>query len=395
MFFCKGGNRFFSGAAAGVFFVFMVFVYLLLMAGEGLAEKAGGDYGVDDSITIVAVGDIFLGERAVSFLDKKGAAYPYSMMGGVLKDADLAIGNLESPLTESEEPFMEKKYILKAPPSALASLKASGIDIFSLANNHMMDYGASALIETIELLDKEGLGYAGAGVDLAAARRPAIFQKEVDGDMVKIAVLSYSKTFPFEFYAKKDRAGTAPGYKKFLVKDIKAARAGADIVIVAFHWGAERMRLPKDYQRELAHLAIDSGAHVIIGHHPHVIQPVEVYKSGVIFYSLGNFVFGFYSPKEVGGIYASIVLTRQGTGHDAGYGIDSARVVPLEVDNRIVQFAPRPLEGLLAMQVYGRIAEDSAGLGTMVEIGGEFDGTIVFDQEARQCIIDAARVKQD
>ncbi|VAV82619.1 hypothetical protein MNBD_DELTA01-1656 [hydrothermal vent metagenome] len=378
-FFRYGRGLLLSGVVAALFVV-IFFVPVRAEATENSTGKAGGG---KVRLRVVAVGDIFLGERAVSFLEKNGAAYPFSKMGGMLRDADFAIGNLESPLTEEDEPFMEKKYILKAPPWAVASLKASGIDVFTLANNHMMDYGAGALVETIGLLDKEGLGHTGAGVDLRSARRPAVSEVKVGADVVKVAVLSYSKTFPFEFYAGKDTAGTAPGYKKFLRKDIKAARAGADIVIVAFHWGAERMRLPKDYQRELAHLAIDSGAQLVIGHHPHVIQPVEVYKSGVIFYSLGNFVFGFYSPREVGGMLASVVFTKQG----AGYGIESARAVPLEVDNRIVHFAPRPLEGTPAMAAYGRIAEDSAGLGTVVEIGGDLDGNIVFDQEALQCII--------
>jgi poly-gamma-glutamate synthesis protein (capsule biosynthesis protein) len=247
----------------------------------------------------------------------------------------------------------------------------------------MMDYGEAALDETIVLLEKEGLGHAGAGGSLASARRAAYYEVAVGTGKVKIAVLSYSNTFPKEFYAVKDRAGTAPGYKKYFKKDIKEARSRADIVIVAFHWGAERMRLPKDYQRDLAHTAINSGAQMVIGHHPHVIQPVEVYKSGVIFYSLGNFVFGFYSPKEVGGMLASVVFSKQG----AGYGIESARVVPLEVDNKIVQFAPRPLEGAAAMAAFGRIAEDSATLGTLVKIGDD-DGNIVFNEESRQCIID-------
>ncbi|VAW37497.1 hypothetical protein MNBD_DELTA02-55 [hydrothermal vent metagenome] len=370
------------GVVIAALFVVMSLVPVGRAAGQPPPGAAGGGDG-RGRLTVVAVGDIFLGERAVSFLEKKGPAYPYSKMGGVLSDADLAIGNLESPLTEEDEPFMEKQYLLKAPLLAVASLKASGIDIFSLANNHMMDYGGGALLETIGLLDKEGLGYAGAGADLRSARRPAIREVKVGGDTVKVALLSYSNTFPVEFYAGKAVPGTAPGYRKFIRRDVKAARAGADIVIVAFHWGAERMRLPKDYQRELAHFAIDSGAQVVLGHHPHVIQPVEVYKSGVIFYSLGNFVFGFYSPKEVGGLLASLVFTKQG----AGYGIESARVVPLEVDNRIVRFAPRPLEGAAAMAAYGRIAEDSEGLGTIVEIGGGRDGNIVFDREARRCII--------
>jgi poly-gamma-glutamate synthesis protein (capsule biosynthesis protein) len=374
--------------ACRVFFIICVVMALLVGAMVlPRAATASDETQGKDSFTVVVVGDIFLGERAVSFLEEKGVAYPFSAMGGLLRDADLAIGNLESPLTESDEPFMEKKYILKAPPWAVASLKASGIDIFTLANNHMMDYGASALDETLALLDDAGLGHAGAGATLAAARRAAYFEIVVGVDKVKLAVISYSNTFPKEFYAGKERAGTAPGYQKYIKKDVKAARARADIVIVAFHWGAERMRLPKDYQRELARLSIDSGAQIVVGHHPHVIQPVEVYKSGVIFYSLGNFVFGFYSPKEVGGMLANVVFTKQGE----GYGIESTRVVPLEVDNRIVQFASRPLEGDGALAAFGRIAEDSATLGTLVEIGGARNGVIVFDEESRRCIIENTR----
>jgi poly-gamma-glutamate synthesis protein (capsule biosynthesis protein) len=161
-----------------------------------------------------------------------------------LNEGDVVIANLESPLTESDKILIEKEYILRADPKVAKGIKNASIDVVTLANNHIMDFGGSGLKDTGKALDRYGILHTGAGDNLKEARRPAFI--EVKG--VKIAVLAYSNTFPKEFYAKNGSPGTAPGFAKYVRKDVRSARAHADIVIVSFHWGEERLKSPKDYQ---------------------------------------------------------------------------------------------------------------------------------------------------
>jgi poly-gamma-glutamate synthesis protein (capsule biosynthesis protein) len=302
-------------------------------------------------VTVVAVGDVYLGSRAVPFIERNGVDYPFDATREILGEGDLVIGNLESPLTDYHDRFMEKKFILKASPGSAEGIRNAPIDVVTLANNHIMDYGGRGLKDTTSVLDRYGILHTGAGENLAEARSPALY--EVQG--VKIAVLAYSKTFPTEFYAKRGSSGTAPGYARFVSKDVMAARARADIVIVAFHWGGERLITPKHYQVELAHLAVESGAQLVIGHHPHVVQGIEEYKGGLIFYSLGNFVFGFYSSPNTEGVVAKVVFEETGDGHR----VKSAGVIPLDVDNRKVRFNPAPLEGERAARMLKEIERRS------------------------------------
>lgn len=302
-------------------------------------------------ITVIAVGDMYLGGRAAPFIEKYGYGYLFEPTRDILADGDLVIANLESPLTLSKDILMEKEYILKADPEAAKGIKDAFIGVATLANNHIMDFGQTGLRDTERALDRFGILHTGAGENLMEARMPAIY--EVKG--VKIAVLAYSNTFPKEFYAKKGSPGTAPGYAKYVKKDVRAARGLADIVIVSFHWSADRLKDPKEYQVNLAHLAIDSGAQLVIGHHPHVIQGVESYKGGLIFYSLGNFIFGFYSSPDTEGMVARVEFE---AGED-GFRPKSARIIPLEVDNTRVKFQTSPLEGRMAEEKLKEIEKRS------------------------------------
>jgi poly-gamma-glutamate synthesis protein (capsule biosynthesis protein) len=291
-----------------------------------------------EEITVVAVGDMYPGGRAAPFIEEYGEDYPFGPTRDILNEGDVVIANLESPLTESDDIFIEKEYILKADPKVAKGIKNASIDVVTIANNHIMDFGGSGLKDTGEALDRHGILHTGAGENLKEARRPALL--EVKG--VKIAVLAYSNTYPKEFYAKNSSPGTAPGFAKYVRKDVRSARANADIVIVSFHWGEERLKSPKDYQVRLAHLAIESGAQL-------------VYKGGLIFYSLGNFVFGFYSPQDTEGMIASVVFE----GREDGHRVKSARLIPLDVDNTRVKFKTTPLNGERAAEKLEEIEKRS------------------------------------
>jgi len=283
-------------------------------------------------ISIIASGDILLDGSAAPLLKRYGFDYAFDATRDVLTSADLTLGNLEAPLTNSQDEFTDKRFRFKVSSAAAEALKNAGYDVLTLANNHMGDFGHQGVNDTVDSLHAVGLKSTGAGADITQAREPALV--EIDG--TTIALLAYSNTFPKAFYATKSRPGTAPGYPSYFIHDIKKARKRADVVIVSFHWGGEALTTPKDYQQDLGRRAIEAGAQVVIGHHPHVLQGVELYRDGVIYYSLGNFAFGSYSKTARTSALARITL------RDAR--LLKAELLPLDVYNIEVAFQPRPLQ---------------------------------------------------
>lgn len=291
-------------------------------------------------LVIAAVGDIMLDGSAREIMQEQGYDYAFDKMRPWLEKADIAFGNLEGPLTTRGTPAPDKKYLFRSPPDKIANaLKSAGFDVVSLANNHSLDYGAVGLADTVTALDKVGILHAGAGKNLAVARQAAILERKGK----KIAFLAYSLTFPEEFWAKANKAGTVFGYRKFVEADIKAAKQKADIVVASFHWGQESKTELRPYQVALGHAAINAGASLVIGHHPHILQSVERYKNGVILYSMGNFAFGSYSRKAKVSALAEVEFD--------GDRLTQVRLQPINVFNVDVLFQPRPLTGEAAADV--------------------------------------------
>jgi poly-gamma-glutamate synthesis protein (capsule biosynthesis protein) len=238
--------------------------------------------------TVVITGDILLADRVVPFLQKKGPAALFSEVAPYLGSADLAIGNLECALATIGRPA-DKEYAFRGRPEAAQALVAAGFDLVALANNHSGDYGPEALLQTIAALRDAGLMTVGAGADLRAARRRVVVVR--GSPPVRIAVLAFSNMLPTSFYASRMHAGTNPAYLGSVTRDIAQARAEADIVIALFHWGDELSQTPSANQRALAAAAADAGADLVVGHHPHVLQGLELRGRTLIAYSLGNFLF--------------------------------------------------------------------------------------------------------
>ncbi len=284
---------------------------------------------------------------------QRGFDYPFAATAGELHKGDISVGNLEAPIARRGTEFTDKRFRYRTAPKTAAALRDAGFAVVTLANNHMMDFGPTALHETLAHLDKAGVAHTGAGDTLAAARRVAV----ITVANKRIAFLAYSMTFPTEFYATPDSAGTAPGYPRYFREDIARARASADHVIVSFHWGSEQATAPHPYQVEAARAAIDSGADAVIGHHPHVLQGIEWYKRGVIFYSLGNFAFGTMSRTSDRSVIARITLDN---------GVKEVELVPVNVLNREVRFQPRVLGGKKGKAVIAYLNRLSADLGTVI-----------------------------
>jgi poly-gamma-glutamate capsule biosynthesis protein CapA/YwtB (metallophosphatase superfamily) len=346
--------------------LFLLLAVFLLLTGASAPTATVSPAG-EETLTIAAVGDIMLGHRAEPYLTREGPDYFFRNVLPVLQKASVVVGNLECPLSERGTAVENKKFTLRAGPGAVRSLQAAGIRVVSLANNHMMDFGPLALKDTLAALGENNILAVGAGMDLDDARAPALLRT---GGMT-IAFLSYSLTFPPEFYASSGRPGTAPGYKEYVRADIEAVRPRADIVVVSFHWGAELMSAAKDYQQALGHQAIDWGADLVLGHHPHVLQELELYKGRLIAYSLGNFVFGSESDRS--GTSMILLCTFKGK------ALVRVEAVPIDVNNYRVAYQPRVLKGLQASRLLGEINAASARFGTRME---ERDGRGVIDLTA-------------
>lgn len=313
------------------------------------------------TITIAAVGDIMLGGTAGPELQQLGYDYPFVYMKPLWADSALVFGNLEGPLTARTEGKAQKQYVFRSPPERVAAaLFAAGIRAVSLANNHTLDYGADGLADTVAALNATGIAHAGAGADSRAARTPAY----VEANGKRIALLAYSATLPEEFFAGATTPGTAFAHEAHVSADVVAARARADIVLVSFHWGREGSTELRDYQTKLGRIAIDAGAHAVLGHHPHILQGIERYRNGIIFYSLGNFVFGSYSKTATRSMIAKLHFI---VGEKSpGVRLGEVELLPINVDNVALNFQPVPLAGAQADEVIRTLAQLSAPLATEI-----------------------------
>ncbi len=317
-------------------------------------------YAAAGELIISAVGDVMLAGSGTSTYNREGYDYPFVKLAPELAKGDLLVGNLEAPIARCGAEFTTKQFRFKTDPRAAAALKRAGFSVVTLANNHMLDYGVEGLRQTLAYLDQQRIGHSGAGADLAAARKEAVVT--VKGKTV--AFLAYSFTFPEEFYAGSERPGTAPGQPGYYREDIGRAKANYDYVVVSFHWGAEKATEPKPYQHAAAHLAIDAGADLVIGHHPHVLQGIELYKGRAIFYSLGNFVFGSISSSSDRSIIARVSFAgdRQ-----------QIELVPLNVLNSEVRYQPVVLAGASGEAVIDSLNELCRPMGTViVRAGGRY-----------------------
>ncbi len=311
-----------------------------------------------NSITIVAVGDIMLGGTAQEVLMKEGYDYPFKHVAPLLDNAEVVLGNLEGPLTSicNSEMALDKEYVFRSPAEKVApALKKAGFNLLSLANNHILDYGVSGMNDTIESLSAHHIDSVGAGGDIHQARAGTII-KTAKGNL---GFLSYSLTFPEYFWATENTPGTAFGHEQQIKDDIKRLKKQADNVIVSFHWGREKTTELRPYQPRLGRAAIDAGAALVIGHHPHVLQAIEKYNGGLIIYSLGNFVFGSYSPDARTSVIARITLYNN--------IFHSAEFIPINVLNSEVIFQPRILENAAAADTIKQINRLSAASNTRLD----------------------------
>ena len=237
----------------------------------------------------------------------QGANYPFEEIQGLTGSADIAFCNLECAISErSARKFKNCNFCIR--PEDAKGLGFAGFDVVSLANNHMFDCEKNGIISTIEFLKQEKIKFTGAGKTPAQALRPAIF----DLKDTRIGFLAYN-AYPMDWiHLKKDQPAIAFYDSGQAIEAIQKLSKKADVVIVSLHWGDEYHTKPNSRQIKIAHQLIDAGADLILGHHPHVLQPIEEYKSGVIVYSMGNFVFDQRKEATRKSVIFSAKLSKKG-----------------------------------------------------------------------------------
>lgn len=256
-----------------------------------------------DSLTLIAGGDVCFGKALGQELLRNPPHDPFAPAAALLASADLRFVNLESQLSDQrgETQHPANPLVFAGPPAGADALARAGITVVSLANNHMWDYGEAAFLETLGHLERAGVAYAGGGRSRPRAYAPAILER----DGFRVAVLAVTDIWnqgTLWQHPARDRVAGAD--LEALEATVRAARVKlhADAVVVSYHGGVEYLERPAKQTRAFAHVAIDAGADAFIGHHPHVIQGVELRRGRPIFYSLGNFVMtsGEHPEAELG-----------------------------------------------------------------------------------------------
>lgn len=239
-------------------------------------------------ILLSFAGDAMMAGRVADIIKEKGANYPFTDAAPIFKKSDLAILNLETAISRLGD-AKQKEYTFRSDPIMAEALKKAGVDIVTVANNHALDYGTEAFLDTMTNLKKQGVKYIGGGMNQEEAYAPVTI--EVKGK--KIQIFGFSRVLAeANWHAGINHPGMASAYDPQLVyKAVEPHLSQSDYTIIYLHWGQELAETPLPYQVQLAHGLIDLGVDLVVGSHPHVLQGMEWYKGKLIAYSLGNFVF--------------------------------------------------------------------------------------------------------
>ena len=280
----------------------------------------GADIRKSDRLLLTAVGDVFL-PGTVRFVDGKILSSDeelgktvFDKVAPYFQKSDVNFCNLESALSSKGNPQAGRYAAFRSFPSMIEVLKKGKIDFVSVANNHSIDYGWEALSDTLDLLRQNGIGFSGGGRNIEEARKPALVEKKG----FTVGLLSYTANVntPFGFKASEEREGLAPiRISPFfqpdhtnqedieaMRSDVRQWRAQVDFLVVSFHWGISEggTHTVALHQKVIGRHAVNAGADLVLGHHSHALQAVEIYRSKPICYGLGNFVFALEEgfPRE-------------------------------------------------------------------------------------------------
>jgi len=300
-------------------------------------------------------GDTMLGRLTNKTIDKKGYAYPWGNIIPLLKSTDINIVNLETTLTNKTKK-VPKVFNFKATPDKVKTLQMGNIHVVNLANNHVLDFYDSGLIETIETLDKAKIKHVGAGATIQQARKPVI----LTANGIKIGIIGYTD-YPADWAATENKPGTNVikiGDIQKIKQDIKEVRPHVDILIATIHWGPNmRQHPPKEFQ-DFAHQMIDAGIDIIHGHSAHIFQGIEVYNNKLIMYDTGDFVDDYIVDPVLRNDRSFFYKVCVDTS-----GIKKVKLIPLLISNMQVNMA----EGENIKEAEKKIKKLSAQFSTKID----------------------------
>ncbi len=257
-----------------------------------LTVLAGCSRETPPQATLVCVGDVMLGRGVGDLCAQKGDDYPFARYAEQITAADLAFCNLEAMLTDRPMTY-PRINPLRAAPRMADALAQAGFDVVSLANNHAVDCGRAGLRQTMDALDAAGIAYAGAGRSLAEAERGAL----VEANSLRFGFLAYSDFPDVNFVHAPERETILTLSEETLRRTVPPLRDRCDVLVVSCHWGSEFVTRTSPRQRELAHLAVDLGADIVVGHHAHVRGEIEHYRGRSVVYCLGDFIFDIFAQS--------------------------------------------------------------------------------------------------
>ena len=307
----------------------------------------------NQKLTMTMVGDVMLGRHVEEVIKNNGPDYLFRYVRPYFDHSDYVSGNFENPVLKekvSNYSEAEKDIHLHTNLGAIKAVKNAGFTVLNLANNHMMDYQEKGLQDTLNVFEDSYVDYVGAGWNRKDAKEQINYQ-DVNG--IRVATLGFTDIFVSGAIATSNHNGvlsTNPDLLFEMIAKAKNSKQGnADLVVVNIHWGQEYDTDASPRQKALAKAIIDAGADIIIGHHPHVLQSFDVYKQGIIFYSLGNFIFdqGWTRTKDTAMVQYNLNDNGKAT-------ID---LIPLQIE----EATPRPAIGYLDKErVYRQLTKETS-----------------------------------
>lgn len=305
-----------------------------------------------DGTIFLATGDVFVAGEIEKIIKSKGDDFLFNPTSSIFQSADIVLGNLENPLSERGFPITKCGPNFRASPFLARTLAYAGFTALGVANNHSRDYGDQAFLDTLSHLKNAGVLSVGGGVNSSAAFKSII----VKSHDVSIGVLAF--TYRQESIAANLRPGAADLDDPECYRALKALCDEVDVVIIYLHMGIEFTDYPSPHRIRMARRFIDLGAEMVIGHHPHVPQGIEIYKGKLIAYSLGNFLFDLNvpgmmtsTPNTKIGYMLTAKLTKKGTAW--------AKILPYRINNFM---QPMPLSNTDYYQVMGHLERISEGI---------------------------------
>jgi poly-gamma-glutamate capsule biosynthesis protein CapA/YwtB (metallophosphatase superfamily) len=308
---------------------------------------------------VTFLGDTLIGGEGQHVVDERGAPWALDAIRDLFVGSDLVVANLEGPVTDRQEPEAKldtgrKRYWYRARVDSLHALRDAGVRVVGLANNHVLDFGADGLADTIRALEAAGIAHCGAGPNRRSARAAAV----VDAGGLRLAFLAAMQRYDIyvreRLYAARSRPGPLRLRLDRLRSDLESIADDVDATVALVHWGRNYRRVNPRQQR-LAGEIVAAGADLVIGHHPHVPQPVTLVRGVPVCFSLGNGPLGtpgrFHSGRPPYGLVVTVDLE---SGGRRARPVALA-VTPIHVDNAVVGFQPRVADDRDARRVLRRL----------------------------------------